>query len=375
MKKILLRTMMLLLITFSIVLQGGERPHVCDAVTWEQELNKINWLVLKASSLNVINGLYINTYQAQDLLQLARQVESEQLPYIYEQECSFNELTDIDVTFRKVLVYLRYDKPLPDDLKNEVDGVRASQSQFVRRTIVETQRQGYMANNCMQCHAMPQHFAPGDERESILRPISEKERRNIDRVHIEGIFGNEGVRKVWELKSDVDRILTKNQNFLLKDFRCCLIPPNDLINRMNPSRLIMTNQWNTNLLDVRNLPKAQWRDFKPQYLASVFDYIEVLRPGIKLRDKQAIVENFSIILERARKMNLVDYELNQDSLCLNLKNQLRVDRLSIKSKRPGEERQFINAMLLLFPGSSEVYERIIRRNNKEFQVGYYKEKY
>jgi hypothetical protein len=371
MRKILLYKVMLLLISCSILSHSWESPNACDPVTWEQELNKINWLILKASSLNVINGLYLNTGQAEELRALSEQVESGQLPYIYSQECSVDELKSIDKTFCKLIVYLLHDKPIPGELKEEVNDERMAESAFIRKTVTESQRPGYMANNCLQCHALPQNFTTSERQVVRVKPVSAKARKNIDRVHIEGVLGLAGARMIWHLKSKVDKILTGHQKFLLSDIRCSIVPPDDLVDRLNPGRVVLENNWHNYMTDVRNMPGTQWKDFKPQYFASLLNYLEILRPGISFTDKQMVIENIKVIIEEARELDVVDFEIHKDSLCLVFKNQLRVDRLSNQSKQTDEERQFINAMLLLFPGSSRVYERILRRSRGEYQVGYH----
>ncbi len=352
---------------------GEQRSGSCDAITWEQELNKINWLVLKSSSLNVINGLYLNNYQVKDLLRLARQVESAQPSFSFPKECAWSELTEINMTYSNLLLYLKHNKPIPKELREQVNETRMAQSKLVKKTIISSQKPGYMANNCLQCHAMPHEFSREDMTMYEANPISEEERKNIDRVHIEGIFGLQGVKMLWTLKSEVNKILTNSQKYILRDFRCCLLPPDDPANAANIGQVFVTNRWNNYLMEIRSLTKDQWKDFRPLYLVPISDYIEATLPAIRQKDKKAMLDNISAVIEESRKLDMVDYELQKDSLCANLTNQLSVDHLTGGNERQDEERQFIAAMFLLFPGNSEIYEQVLRNGDKT-QLGYGLEK-
>ena len=64
-------------------------------------------------------------------------------------------------------------------------------------------------------------------------------------------------------------------------------------------------------------------------------------------------------MEEARKMDSIDYELQKKVLCTRIQDALNVDFLIGETNRQKEDRQFIAAMYLLFPGSIELYNIII----------------
>jgi hypothetical protein len=58
-------------------------------------------------------------------------------------------------------------------------------------------------------------------------------------------------------------------------------------------------------------------------------------------------------------MDDVDFELQKENLCKKLKSILNVDDLNGETARQREGRQFISAMFLIFPGSTDLYKNII----------------
>jgi len=83
-------------------------------------------------------------------------------------------------------------------------------------------------------------------------------------------------------------------------------------------------------------------------------------PEISATDIKTRVQKAAVIIENARKLDNVDYELQKQKLCLQLKDALNVASLTGESERQATNRQFLAAMFLLFPLSADVYDGVIK---------------
>jgi|GEM_PF-6646195 len=86
---------------------------------------------------------------------------------------------------------------------------------------------------------------------------------------------------------------------------------------------------------------------------------------IKRKYKKQMLRDVEQIIKEARGMDEIDFELKKEMLRSKLQNALNVDFLIGAKKRKKNERQFIAAMFLLFPGSIEIYDNIISRDHTQ----------
>ncbi len=332
-----------------------------DNKSWEYQLNEMNYLVIRASSINIIYGLYLTRKQAEELKALAKKIESLKLPVPDTKGNTFAGFVDIRKTYVTLIEYLKKQKPIPDSLKNQVLKMRILEAEIIKRTLLGAQKPGYKRKNCMECHAPPDYFPKGDISNKETKAISKKERKEIDLAHVKGLFQEEGTNKLWELKSDVDNILTNGQKYMLKSFRCCLLPPSNLSDPTNIGQAFVTDEWIEYFMEIRKLPEEYWKDYKQLFIIPIEDIIEATLPGIKQKYKKEILKKVDMIIEESRKMDRIDFELQKESLCLRLKDELNVDFLIGETDREKEERQFIAAMFLLFFGSPDIYDEVIKQ--------------
>jgi len=61
------------------------------------------------------------------------------------------------------------------------------------------------------------------------------------------------------------------------------------------------------------------------------------------------------MINDSRKMDEIDFELQKENLCVRLSEALKIDLLNGEATRQPDERKFIAAMFLLYPGNSAVY--------------------
>ncbi|MFA5195296.1 MAG: hypothetical protein WC401_05820, partial [Bacteroidales bacterium] len=84
------------------------------------------------------------------------------------------------------------------------------------------------------------------------------------------------------------------------------------------------------------------------------DILEAKLPGIKKNDKKRMMHSAEAVITDARNMDEIDFELQKENLCVRLSEALNVDILNGEANRQSDERKFIAAMFLLFPGSSDL---------------------
>ena len=189
-------------------------------------------------------------------------------------------------------------------------------------------------------------------------------RNEIDIAHVKGIFGDRGIKKLWELKEEVDEILYNAQKYILKDFRCCLLPPKGLMSIEYFGQAFVTDEWFNYFKEVRSVDNKYWKDYKDLFLYPIEDIIESTLPGIKSKDKKNILKKVNKILEDSRNMDEIDFEVKKKDLCIKLRDALNVDFLIGENNRTREDRQFIAAMFLLYPGSLKIYNSILEKFNE-----------
>jgi hypothetical protein len=331
-----------------------------DPNSWELQLNEMNYLIMRTSSINIIYGLNLTNKQAKELKNLSIKIDALNLKTPDTKGKAIPEFVEIRKCYKFLIEYLRVQKPIPDSLKKEVFRLREIESDIIKKSVIGAYKIPRGNDACIRCHSIPEHFPKGNIANLDTKTVSDKERTDIDLSHVKGIFLDSGVEKLWELKSEVDNILTNGQKYMLKIFRCCLIPPNDLNNPANIGQAAATSEWINFFRDVRKLSDKKYNDYKDLYLLPIRDIIDARLPGIKPKYKKEIMDKVENLIIDTRKLDEVDFELNKELICQKLQDILNVDFLIGESNRSKDDRQFIAAMFLLFPGSTGIYEEIIK---------------
>ena len=332
-----------------------------DPDSWELQLNEMNYLIMRTSSINIIYGLNLNNKQAKELKKLSLKIDALNIKIPDTKGKAIPKLIEVRSCYKVLIEYLKFQNPIPDSLKKEVFRLREIESDIIKKSVIGAYRIPHGNDACIRCHSLPEYFPKGNIAKLDTKEVSDKERKDIDLSHVKGIFLDSGVEKLWELKSDVDNILTNGQKYMLKIFRCCLIPPNDLKNPSNIGQAAATSEWINFFTDVRKLNDKKYNDYKDLYLLPIRDIIDARLPGIKPKNKKEIMDNVELLINDTRKLDEVDFELNKVIICQKLQDILNVDFLIGETTRSKDDRQFIAAMFLLFPGSTGIYDEIIKQ--------------
>ncbi len=363
-KIFLLSCIFLFLLASNNIYEINDHNHnLSNKNSWEYCLNEMNYLVLRTSSINIIQGLFLTPEQARQLKELAKKIESLNLSIPDTEGNTIDEFVKTRELFITIEKYLIQNKPISDSLKNEVFLTRKNETDIIKKTLIGADRRG-LKGECMVCHAPPEYFSKGDVSKLETKKINEKKRKEIDVAHVKGIYNDEGIQMLWELKSEVDRILTNGQKYILNGFRCCLLPPDNLSDPSNIGQAFVTNEWINYFEEVRGASQEDWNNYKQLYFYPIEDIIEATLPGIKKKNKTEMMKQVEKIIESSRKMDKIDFELQKENICLSLQEALKVDFLIGETTRQKEDRQFIAAMFLLFPGSVDLYDEIITKSTQ-----------
>ncbi|MBI4872114.1 MAG: hypothetical protein HY814_11170 [Candidatus Riflebacteria bacterium] len=120
------------------------------------------------------------------------------------------------------------------------------------------------------------------------------------------------------LAQKIVAVLDENQKQRAIDYKACLVPTQDL---RDPDRIgssqPTSGQGQERLLDrARKVPEKRFQERKAEMMEKLLDKVKKHYAGLDLKTFQTKVES---VLERARKMNDLEYETSRESLVAELK--------------------------------------------------------
>jgi hypothetical protein len=251
-------------------------------------------------------------------------------------------------------------QPVSDSMKNAVNEMRVQEADLIKRTLLAADNPAYHGEGCLECHAPPALFPKGSIASKDTKPITAAYRKDIDLAHVKGLFGDEGTALVWDLKEAVDSILNNEQRYVFASFRCCLIPAQNSGDPGIIGQSFVTNEWIEYFKSIRELSDKKWLEYKDLFIIPLEDIVKAKLPGIKKKDIDKRIKNAEVVINECRKMDKIEFELQKENLCISLSKALNIDDLNGESSRAADERKFMAAMFLLFPGTSQMYARILQ---------------
>ncbi len=330
---------------------------------WNKQLNEMNFIIMRTSAINIINGLLLTKGQAVRLKELCKSIETLSPPIPDMKGSADRDLTEIKKSFLKLTEYLIKQKQVPQKFKNRVTALRMKEAEIIKKSVIAAQKNSKSKTGCIKCHYPPSYFPKGDISKMKTESISKNKRYIIDLAHVQGLFGKRGTEKLWKIQSQVTDLLTSSQEYLLKDFQCCLFPPDSLKDSTNIGQAFVNDKWINYFREIRSYSVEDWERYKQLYITPLGDIIEATLPGIQKSEKNRILEKMELVLEESRKIDDVDFELQKESLCMKLRDEMNIDSKIRETKDEIEHRQFRAAMFLLLPGNSKIYDKLIKRLN------------
>lgn len=354
---ILTIALIVIFISYSFSISKKEPVYKDDG--WEKQLKEMNYLIIKISSVNIINGLFFTKTQSEKLKELAVSFESGGIPSLDTLGNSSDELVNIRRVYTRLLEKLLKKELISDSLKRQVNAARIKEAEIIKNSLLAAEEKGYSGTGCQQCHASPALFS--NYIYLSLEPdfISPEKRAEVDKAHSLGLLGETGMIRLWSIKALADSILTDGQKYIMKNFRCCLIPPDDLSDPTNIGQAFVSSDWTNYFRATRKLSEPDWKKYNSLFILPLDTLLKATLPGINNSECKKRLAKAESIIVKARKMDEIDFELQKENLCLQMKETLQVTSLTGETTRESDTRQFVSAMLLLFSGSSKIYDLII----------------
>lgn len=350
---------MLLAMVLSAGRSAGTRRLWYSDEKWEKQLEYMNFLVIRTSSINLINNLYLSKEQAVRLKELAAGAEACHFP-APDSVASAHSILDQTARVYEKLIGVLLSGNLPQgEFRQQVFTMRLAESDIIKRSLLAAQMPGYGGDGCLECHAPPALFPGGNVDNTETRTPGSAERSRIDREHIRGLLGDGASAWIWANKERVDSILTHEQKYTFKGFRCCLIPETNPGDPGIVGQSFVTDQWIEFFREARKLDESDWKKYRFLFIRPLEDLLEARLPGIGKKQKKVMLNHAGEILEEARSLNKLDFETSREDLCIRLGQCLSVDPLNGELYRPEDEKKFMTAVFLLFPGSIPLYDKIL----------------
>jgi len=317
---------------------------------WLSHLGGAGFLLMRLSSINMIQGLRLTPDQARQLLPLAEEVASHSVvPPILPGESS---LASVVATMRRVESALLAGRPIPDSFRQLLFTEREKEATVIREHL-RYDTSAPIAS-CIRCHV-----APGERRRGwpwwdiVARHpgiIQEK-----SAAHIVGPFGRAGFQRVASLADRIDGVLNDIQRAMVASFSCCILPPRDLV---DPVRIgqAQVGDWEIPALEkVRSL-SAIWVPLARHRARTLLERrLRAIKPGVLSSEVQALREKTDGIIDRARAMSDVDFAIQKQALAAEL------TALAPPAIKP-EHQRLMRAVFLMIPGAADLYRPLAAGN-------------
>jgi len=327
---------------------------------WEKQLNELNYLVIRISATNLVNGLNLSDAQLKQLSPLQKSIDSIYVFPVNENKDLVPEITRIRKTYITLLEYLIRKEKVPEALKNEVFEVRLLHSLLIKKTLHGKSKVKKTKDGCIQCHALPRHFPKNDISLIKNKKVYAFRRYKIDKTHAIGMLGKDVNLSIWHAKDNVDYILNNAQKSVVKSFSCCLLPPGELSDPMRSGQAFSADEWLQYFRDIRKYDKKSWRTYKHLYIKPLENIIIATLPSITEYQKTLSLQKMENILNDIRKMDDITFELQKDNLINRFEACYNFDDITGVTKRSKKIEMYVTSMYLLFPGNAALYEELLK---------------
>lgn len=342
------------------VVLGTPRTWASQA-TWDGQLLEMEYLLLHISTINAINALGLSREQAVGLRRLARQVEAVGARVPAPRGAFRPDLAQVRDTYRQLKQLVLENRPVPEKMQRRVAQARLVESAVIRSSLRDA-APGTRGRGCARCHEPPSRtftaddpttLSPREKRPSTVLTRFSSAQKGVFRAHLIGLYGERGALTMIRLAPQVNKLLTGPQKEIVETFSCCLVPPQELSDPVRAGQAESSTNVLKLLSYVRTVPGARWPSVKQRVLTLMVKGHLIHRPGLTETQKAATRQRVSTLLEKARAMSDVDFELEKESLAGQLSFRAAQQNGSTWSAKA--------AMFLLLPGTDEVYTRVISR--------------
>jgi hypothetical protein len=180
-------------------------------------------------------------------------------------------------------------------------------------------------------------------------------------AHSTGPYGNGAITKVFLASGEIEKILTPSQLSLLGDFTCCITPPKNLKDPARVGQAAVSEGKLELFRGVRKIPESTWAFSRKIILKRIEDGLGAAYPGISASERQADVEKAGKLLDQARALSDVDFELQKEDLAKEFNPRTaKAQAAAAGTIKPAHHA----AWFLLLPGSTRTYDNVLDRLRK-----------
>lgn len=320
------------------------------AAPWFDQLGELAYQLYLNSNVNVINGLNLTRDQAARLRALAEKAEARGIrrPEVRGAlDPDVQSVKDAFVEARKVLMAGR---EVPPEMELRVAKARALESAILRKGLrFEPERA-----SCARCHADPSERGPFQPWDFAELPDSVRKMMAEDHIGI-GLQKRDLLTLV-SLGKEADEILTENQKAVVANFSCCLLPPKNLSDPVRVGQAGVAG-WQEEMLEkARKVGPNLWPLARRYTLDKVLQAERLKNPGLTEAQADEIRARVGEILDRARGLEEMEFQLQKTKLCEEMK-------LGPAQSVEGPEllKRFHRAFFLILPGSKDAYDAYLKR--------------
>jgi len=317
---------------------------------WDKQFSELGYHILYTSSINLINGLQLTLDQATRLHQLAADVEkaSQKPP---PNAGSFGaRLQPARSAYRDLEEILLKGEEVPQELAARMHSGRAAESAEVRASLAHSPaKQG-----CAKCHSNPAERGPAAKALDRTDFVE----REMGVAHMTGPYGGTaGFMQAMRTSSDIEKILTPSQLSLVSDFSCCITPPKNLKDPARVGQAAVSEERLTLLRGVRRIPESIWSTSRATILKKTGDILAMAFPGMPDSEKKLHGERAGQILDKARALSDVDFEMQKEELAKALDQREARREKASNVVNPAHHA----ATFLMLPGSTRAYDALTGR--------------
>ncbi|MGD0089525.1 MAG: hypothetical protein ABSE73_06350 [Planctomycetota bacterium] len=335
-----------IVVGFACLLGGAAESEV----PWDKQFAEMGYHILYTSSINLINGLQLTQEQATRLRQLAAEAEKASQKPPVNSGTFGAKLQQVRSAYLEVEELLLKGEEVPKDVEARMAGARMVEAAVIHASLSrDPSKQG-----CGKCHSDPATRGPSAKLEdrNSFNPFE------LGAAHAIGPFGDLfGFLKAMAKGKDIEQILTPAQLAVVGDFSCCITPPKNLKDPARVGQASVSEEKLNLLRGARKVPESLWPVTRAILLIKAQDVFAAISPGMPESEKITHTAKAGEILDKARALSDVDFELQKEELA--------------KSWDPGgnNKPRAVNpvkaehqaATFLMLPGATRAYDALLTR--------------
>ncbi len=318
----------------------------------------MGYLLYNLSCINVVNGLNFTREQAVKLKACAAEMEASGFDRPRLAGRFSPDFEKVRSEFLRTREILLSGKTADGETMKRMGEARKTESAAIKAGLVWDPSKRWGA--CQRCHSESE---AATETEGLGRrweglPGGTAKEKAV--AHLLGCYDEQrAAHALTALKKaavKIDAVLTDEQKEIFRSFSCCLLPPADLEDPVRVGQAQASPLHAKILSAARTSPSWAWPGVRSRIIEGLVGQALVVKPGLTEKEKAGLATAAGAVLDKARSLTDIEFELEKDALASELKSTG-----GTQAATPGDHLPFMRAFFLMVPGATEVYDALIRR--------------